>query len=234
MHNDDLYALDTLEKDYLPVLKQKCNLFIHMLEGKKILEVGCGTGNLLQLLASSGLELSGTDYSNEYLNKARKKNPHIVFFQGDLTDKKSWESSANSYDSIICSEVLEHIVDDLIALQIIFSLLKPNGVLIITVPAFNALYSSFDKKIGHHRRYSMKTICDVVKRAGFIIERKRYWNFLGMFGWFILFKLLKQDIKKTSNPILGSLLGNWLKIESKVTFPIGQTIIIKARKTKTA
>lgn len=233
MHNDDLYQLDTLEKDYLPVLQEKCRLFLTMLEGAKILEVGCGTGNLINLLSTNNFELSGTDYSNDYLIKARKKNPEVTFFQGDLTDIKSWERYKNSYDSVICSEVLEHIKYDLTALKIISYLLKTNGVLIITVPAFNLLYSHFDKKIGHYRRYSMKSICNVVNQAGFIIEKTRYWNFLGMFGWFFLFRLLKQDIKKTSHPILGSILGKWLKLESKIIFPLGQTIVIKARKLKT-
>lgn len=231
MSNEDLYALDVLEKDYLPVLRQKCNMLIQMLEGKKLLEVGCGTGNLLGLLTTCDYDLSGTDYSDEYLNKARSKHPEIKFFRGDLTDVASWQEHRDSYDSIICSEVLEHLNDDLTALKIIFSLLKPNGVLIITVPAIGSLYSEFDKKIGHYRRYSMKSISNVVVQAGFTIEKKRHWNFLGMFGWFVLFKLLKQDIQKTSSPILGSILGKWLSLESKITFPIGQTIMIKARKS---
>jgi len=230
MSSEDIFALDILEKDYLPVLRQKASMLILMLEGKKILEVGCGTGNLLGLLSSYDYDLSGTDYSDDYLNKARKKHSAITFFKGDLTNTASWEEHRNSYDSVICSEVLEHLKDDFTALEIIMSLLKPNGILIITVPALDLLYSEFDKKIGHYRRYSMKSICDVVIKAGFVLEKTRHWNFLGMFGWFILFKLLKQDIQKTSSPALGSILGKWLGLESKITFPIGQTILVKARK----
>ncbi len=230
MTSDDLYDLDILEKDYLPVLRKKTNMIFKMLEGKKILEIGCGTGNLLNLLSNHDFELYGSDYSKDYLIKAKQKNPDIEFFQGDLTDTNMWSKHQQAYDSIICSEVLEHLEDDLKALQIINSLLKTNGVLIITVPASMLLYSEFDKKIGHCRRYSMDSICDTVKRAGFDIEKSRFWNFLGMFGWLLLFKLLKQDIKKTSSPILGYVLGAWLKLESVIMFPIGQTIMIKARK----
>lgn len=232
MDNNDLYQLDILETDYLPVLKEKCKLFLKMLKGRKILEVGCGTGNLIKLLSSNNFELSGTDYSNDYIINAKKKNPNVDFFQGDLTDPAFWKKHESVYDSVICSEVLEHIEDDLTALRIVHSILKSDGTLIITVPAVGLLYSEFDKKIGHHRRYSMESASDVISQAGFIIEKARYWNFLGMFGWFILFRLLKQDIKKTSSPILGKILGSWLKIESKVAFPIGQTIMIHARKPK--
>lgn len=230
MTSDDLYDLDILEKDYLPVLQEKSTKIFRMLEGKKILEIGCGTGNLLNLLQNYNFELYGSDYSKDYLSKAKLKNPNIEFFPGDLSDTNMWSKHQQVFDSIICSEVLEHLEDDLRALQIINSLLKTNGVLIITVPALMSLYSEFDKKIGHYRRYSMKTICDTVKLAGFEIEKNRFWNFLGMFGWFLLFKVLKQNIKKTSNPILGIILGKWLKLESIIKFPIGQTIMIKARK----
>lgn len=230
--DDDLYQLDILEKDYLPILQEKCNLLLKMLTGRKILEIGCGTGNLINLLSSKKFEFTGSDYSNDYLIYAKQKNPHIDFFQGDLTEPKSWKQYKNLFDSVICSEVLEHIEDDLTALKIAYSILKPDGTLIITVPAMNFLYSEFDKKIGHYRRYSKKSILKVVNEAGFVIKKARYWNFLGMFGWFFLFRLLKQDIKKTSNPMLGTILGNWLKIESKITFPIGQTIIIHAKKQK--
>ena len=77
MHNDDLYQLETLEVDYLPVLKAKCNLFLKMLNGKKILEVGCGTGNLLRLLSNNNLDLSGTDYSSDYLAYAKIGRAHV-------------------------------------------------------------------------------------------------------------------------------------------------------------
>ena len=226
----DLYDLDILEKDYLPVLQKKSNVILKMLEGKKVLEVGCGTGNLLNILSINDLELHGSDYSNEYLTKAKQKNPNIEFFQGSLTDPTMWGKYNQKFDSIICSEVLEHLPDDLKALKIIHTLLKPNGVLIITVPALMLLYSEFDEKIGHYRRYSMNSICSVVVNAGFDIVQNRFWNFLGMFGWLILFKVLKKDIKKTSSPLLGQILGSWLKLEMKISFPIGQTIMIKARK----
>lgn len=230
MSDDDLFALDTLERDYLPVLERKCNIFNQMLEGKKILEVGCGTGNLLKLLTSTERELSGTDYSVEYLDKAKKKNPEMEFFQGDLTNINSWQHRKNSYDAVVCSEVLEHLKDESIALKIISSVLKPNGVLIVTVPALQILYSDLDKKIGHYRRYTIEEIVQIVSSAGFKVEKKRYWNFLGMFGWFLLFRVLKKSVKNTSSPILGTILGKWLGLESKIKFPLGQTIIIKARK----
>lgn len=222
--------LDILESNFIPWLKEKVRLISSFLEGKKILEVGCGTGNLVQFLSGRNLEIIGTDYSNVYLEKARKKNPNVEFFIADLLHKEEWNSLRNSFDSVIASEVIEHIEDDLTALETIHSLLKPNGVLVLTVPAFNSLYSPIDKKIGHYRRYSKKSICMKMQKAGFKIEKTRYWNLLGLLGWLFTFKILKKDFKTTKKPFIGLILGKWLSFESIIPMPIGLTVFVKAIK----
>ena len=199
--------LDILVENFTPWLKEKTRLISLMIKGKKILEVGCGTGNLIQFLSDKNFQIMGTDYSNVYLDKARKKNPNVKFFNADLMHKESWSSFQNSFDTVIASEVIEHIEDDSFALETIHSLLKPNGILVLTVPAFNSLYSPLDKKIGHYRRYSKQSICRKIQRAGFKIEKTRYWNFLGMLGWLLIFKILKKDFETTKKISAGNILG---------------------------
>jgi len=209
---------------------EKSNLMLSMLEGKKILEVGCGTGPLIQFLKSKNIELSGTDYSNVYLDKARKKYSTVHFFKADLLDLKAWSHLKNNYDTVIAAEVLEHIEDPIKALKTIYYILKPDGILIMTVPAFNFLFSEHDKKIGHYRRYTKKLAKEHVIKAGFKIDTCRHWNLLGFFGWLLNFKILKKDLKSATKFSTDTILGKWLKIESKITMPFGLTIIIKARK----
>lgn len=224
--------LDILGSYYSPLIKMKTNMISKMLEGKRVLEVGCGTGNLIRFLSNNELELMGSDISEKYLNKAKKKNPSIDFFKADLLEDQSWNIFENFFDSVIASEVIEHIDDELKALKTIHSVLKPNGVLIVTVPAFNLLYSLLDKKIGHFRRYSKKSICKVLENAGFKIEKTFYWNFLGFLGWLITFKILKKDFQVTKKTTLPYILGKWLKIESIKPTPIGLTIFVKAKKVE--
>ena len=131
---------------------------------------------------------------------------------------------------MLCSEVLEHIEDDGLALTILNSLLKTNGTLVVTVPAFPLLLSKFDIKEGHVRRYTKNSISEIVTNAGFMIEEIRFWNVFGFFGWLLFFKILNRGFEESTNSFLSSLMGNFLKIESKIKFPFGQTIILKARK----
>ena len=116
------------------------------------------------------------------------------------------------------------------ALKTIFYILKPGGVLVLTVPAFNFLYTKQDEKIGHFRRYSKKSICKAIEEAGFHIESSRYWNLLGLFGWLLNFKILKKDMKDVIKEPTISILGKWLRMEKKIIMPIGLTVIVKARK----
>lgn len=222
-------SFDILDSTYSEWLTEKTNLLSLLLEGKKIIEVGCGTGLLLQYLPKE-LDLTGVDFSQGNLDKAKEKNSHVKFFKADLNDKNSWTEHANSYDSVLCSEVIEHIKDDKTALEILFSLVKPNGVLILTVPAFKLLLSGFDIKEGHYRRYSKKEISCLVEQSGFKIEESRYWNVFGFFGWLFFIKILNLNLKKSSNSLFASIMGKFLKIERRMKFPFGQTVIIKARK----
>ena len=211
--------------------EEKGNILCSLLEGKKILEAGCGTGSLFKYLIDKKFDVTGVDYSKTLLDIAREKNLPVKLFSADLRKKETWKQFESSFDSAISSEVIEHLEDDVLALEIIYYVLKPNGVIVVDTPAFNFLYSGNDKRIGHFRRYTKKSLKEILEKAGFKVEKIRYWNFIGFFGWLFYFKLLKKYYsfldKKTW---MGNFLGKFLKIESKITFPLGLTVLAKARK----
>jgi len=220
---------EIVEANLESFLREKTKAIISLLEGKKILDAGCGTGAVFKFLLENDYKLIGTDFSQTLLDKAIEKNFPVKLFQADLMDKGSFKSLESYFDSVISSEVLEHIEDDFQALKTIHYVLKPNGILVLDVPAFNFLYSPYDKKIGHYRRYTKKSICNVIEKSGFKIESCSYWNLMGFFGWLLFFTVLKKNFRVV-NKNFGKLLGYWLKIESKIKLPFGLTILVKARK----
>ena len=221
--------LEIVETECGEYYKEKSKIMASMLEGK-ILEVGCGTGALLECLPLQEFEFVGADYSEERLEKAKKKKLNAKFIKADLVDKNSWNNLQGSFDTVIASEVIEHIENDSEALGTIAYLLKSGGILILTVPAFKFLYSNFDEKTGHLRRYSKKNICDLIQKAGFKIEKSYYWNLFGFLGWLIFFKILKKEPKEVAMNSMNSIMGKMLALESLVHMPLGLSVFVKARK----
>ena len=131
----------------------------------KVLEVGSGMGESTPYLINSGvLEWTCLEPDEKFISileqkKAERKLPSMCRIeQGTLADL----SSAERYDTILYIDVLEHIKDDQNEVELAITKLEPNGYLIIICPAFIGLYSSFDKAIGHYRRYNKTSLRKVV------------------------------------------------------------------------
>lgn len=140
---------------------------------------------------------------------------------------------AESIDYIYSLNVLEHIKDDLGTLKDLYQKLKPGGRLFLYVPAFDILYSSMDKKVGHLRRYRISGLTRLLSAAGFAKEKAVYVDSLGFLAT-ILYKLVGNR--------RGDLNMNAIKVYDTVFFPasrlldrvvgsfIGKNIMAVARK----
>lgn len=205
-----------------------------------VIDLGCGTGAQALYLAQEGFDVIGIDGSKEMLNMARTqarslKITNIQFIQNTLKDLAE---EGKTFPQIICLDVIEHIDNDIEALEHINKLLTPKGKLVLTVPAHQYLYSKRDKDIGHYRRYSKSELIDKIEKTGFEISRCRYWNLLGYLLTFVLLKVngkgINDDFRK-SKSFLASvkqyLLKKWfINFENKVQTPIGLSLIVEAAK----
>lgn len=171
--------------------------------GRRILEIGCGTGNLTGHLASHGRVLA-VDVQDGYLNEARTKwrdCPEIRFKKIDL-EKSFSPLRAFHPDTLICVNVLEHLSHDHRVLDQCSKLLPPGGKLLLFVPALQCLYGTMDKSYGHFRRYSLGQLKSKVEGSGFQVEYCRYLNLLGILGWWLNGKVLGRKIIPKSQMML--------------------------------
>lgn len=155
-----------------------------------IMEIGCSSGFLIRDLAKTFPEaiIVGADVVKDPLYRLAKTLPGIPLIRFDLLQ---CPLPNRSVDVLIMLNVLEHIKDDVGALQNAFNLLKPGGVLIVEVPACPILYDAYDIELRHFRRYAASELQIKLAKAGFNICRKSHLGFV-LFPAFAAVKLLNK------------------------------------------
>lgn len=165
------------------------------------LDLGCGNGALLSILSRSYplLTLHGIDISE---NATRNADPKLTasIRTGDIIElAQSFES--NSFNTIICSEVLEHVSDPAIVLRDAYRILKPDGYMVITVPAGMEHWSIQDEYAGHLRRFDIPSLRELLLRSGlYPVE---------IYRWGRLFaRLYNQMVSKVGPKVIASCGAN--------------------------
>jgi SAM-dependent methyltransferase len=202
-----------------------------------ILDVGCGTGINSGVLAKHGDTIS-TDASEEALGFSRSRGIDGLV----RSHVESLPFAASTFDVITALDVLEHIGDDLRALDELLRVTRNGGVLVITVPAYGFLWSEHDEALHHRRRYAASELRNKLTNAGFEVERISYYiTFLFFPILFMRFaqSVLKKSIHaKTSHIILPKWLNSFLiailgferVLLRWMNFPFGVSIVCLARK----
>ena len=198
--------------------------------GRRICEVGAGIGNMSGLLLESGPELlvlTDTDpYYCEALQHRFTGSSEVVVDHLTLPDESAVERfQPYALDTIVALNVIEHVAEDVEALGCMASMLQPGGRAIILVPALPALFGSLDQELGHHRRYTRRTISDRMQQAGFRVERTFYFNLLGTIGWWINGRLRKVPRIPSQQLRYFDALVPALRYEDYVPLPVGQSVI---------
>ena len=137
----------------------------------QILDIGCGTGANLEMLAEFG-ECQGVDVSPEALAFCRTRGLDQVR-QGEA---EQLPFADRSFDLVTALDVVEHLDDDLKGLQEMRRVLSSEGRALIFVPAFMFLWGVQDDISNHRRRYTLPELRRVLKDAGFEVERAKYAN----------------------------------------------------------
>lgn len=149
-------------------LFRRYEILKHIRQGEEFLEIGAGNLDLAQDLLNHfdrGTAIdSNPDIAAVYANLSSSTKSHLCLHTEDFLDMAP---SLGEYDCVVACEVMEHVKNDLEFLALISDLVKPNGQLILSVPARMKYWSRDDEIAGHFRRYERDAISEAVLRQGF-------------------------------------------------------------------
>ncbi len=197
--------------------------------GAKLLELGAGHGTFTDLLANSGRQVVASDLSERcatVLEERFSNVPNVQVVHGGVDASATY----GPFDTAILVNVLEHIEDDDDALGRLYESLEADGRLVLWVPAFEALYSEFDRKVGHFRRYKIAGLRSQLERAGFQVEDLRYANSLGAIAWWVVARMLRRTpTRRASVQVFDRYAVPMVRwFESKRHPPFGQSVFAVA------
>lgn len=206
---------------------------LHPYVGERVLDVGCGTGNILKYFLDRE-RVVGIDVGEEFIDKARERFGDRANFRAEVTDISDAgvvELVGETFDTIMCVNVLEHIENDELALEHMNEILSPGGRLLLFVPAHPFLHGSMDEVDGHHRRYTKTTLGTKLAGAGFSIEARHYMNLPGAIAWFIDGRVLRRSfVPATHDGLFQRMVPRIAAVERKMRPPLGLSLVMVGRK----
>ena len=211
----------------LTVLLKSLNLN----KSAEILEIGCGPGGNLKLLKKFG-QVSAVEM-NPYALEEAKKNNGVKLESGYLPDNLPFGDK--QFDAIFLFDVLEHVEQDKFAIQAINERLKRGGHLIITVPALPFLFGKHDKELHHFRRYTKKSLINLLNQENFTVQFSTYFNFL-LLPLAISSRIFDKMFKLNRATFINSVLYQIFSFESIMLnyfhLPIGLSICCVVKKNE--
>ena len=171
---------------------------------KKVLDFGAGSGTYAKMLKKHGTTPDCLEPDAILQSTLAKSGFNVVAGSKDL--------KPNTYDLIYSLNVFEHIENDFEEIKKLQKALKKGGRLIVYVPAYQLLFSSMDKIVGHHRRYRTKRLKDMAASAGLTIKDVGYYDPIG-FGAALAYRMIRGK---------GVLSPKSVKFYDKYAFPVSK------------
>ncbi|WP_114952898.1 class I SAM-dependent methyltransferase [Sphingosinicella terrae] len=205
----------------------------------RILEIGCGTGHNFEMLRGFG-RLDAIEVDPQARSLASRRLGQAV---GDAPLPGLSGVADGAYHLVALLDVLEHVDEDRASLESIAAKLAPGGRILVTVPAYQWMWSVHDAAHHHKRRYSKRTLEAVIRSAGLEAERVGYFNSL-LFPVAAAARLVGRLAGKQSsddklppaplNRLLRGVFGLERHLVGRVSFPVGVSLfaLIGSRSTR--
>jgi 2-polyprenyl-3-methyl-5-hydroxy-6-metoxy-1,4-benzoquinol methylase len=181
------------------LLKKEIGRILKTLKKRKnnisVLDVGCGTGDYVEIFKNYKVNYTGLDLSNYAINKLKRKYPSSNFICEDVFKVKL----VKKFDIVFLSEVLEHITDEVKLLKKINNFLVGDGMLILSVPYDPKLYSYADEQAHHKRRYTKIYLKFVLEKSGFKCDKLICYGFPLLRIYWALTRKFRKRIQTSKN-----------------------------------
>lgn len=236
---DEMFEMETQHWWFVArrkILLHLMNSFFQNKQHTKIADLGCGCGaNLYEI--QKHYDAIGMDLSHDAKKYCLKRGIKIVI--GKLPNKISLPE--NSFDMVLLSDVLEHIENDNEAIKNVSKLLKKDGLILLTVPAYPFLYTKRDVFHHHKRRYTKKQLHTVLQNNGLskvILSHCNFWLFPMIAIVRTFSKLFSNETHtgdlsippKPINNILRYLFESEKYLLGKISLPFGLSLIAVYKK----
>ena len=202
-----------------------------------ILDAGCGTGGLIRTMQQfePRWRITGLDISPLACTYARQRSSASIV-EGSV---EALPFSTNQFDAVVSADVLYHINDTSKALQEFGRVLKPAGILVVNVPAYNWMWSYHDDLVDTKHRFRRSELASLLQQAGFEITISSYANLL-IFPLIIARRKIFVPANPSSDvkpypPLIEALCGSMAALEygalrRGITLPAGNSVFIAARR----
>lgn len=200
--------------------------------GRRVLDAGCGSGNLTRLLLDRELVVAVDEWPDfvDVVSADFSDDENVVVQSIDLADPTMPEALAHHrIDSVICSNVLEHVEDDRAALGNMATLLPAGAPIFLLVPAFPMLYGEHDRADHHFRRYTKRSLRETIAPLPIEIESCHYMNLPGFFAWFLYVRLMRRQLDEGGIGLYDRAIPAIMAVEERVRPPFGQSLVALLR-----
>jgi SAM-dependent methyltransferase len=210
---------------------------LNLTRDARILELGSGTGGNFSLLSRYG-RLTAVEKEDIAREISRGQSADVEIIAGELPNNISLPRG--KFDLICLFDVLEHIEDDVTTMRLVKDLLAQDGVAMITVPAYKALYGPHDIKLHHKRRYEANELRKLLLQSGLQIDSFSFIN-AALLPLAFLARWLDNFLKRQEamgakmppnwlNTILGSIFGAEAHIIKRMNLPFGLSLLAVVRR----
>jgi SAM-dependent methyltransferase len=202
--------------------------------GKRILEIGPGIGNLTKHFIIDAEYIEGIEpntYCADLLLNGFGANPKFSTQTIKVEDCDVEMLSKKNFNTVVCVNVLEHILHDLDTLVKFRQILAGDGNVVLLVPAVPWAYGLYDSAVGHYRRYTRHSMQLLLEKAGFELVLAKYSNMAGLIGWIFNSKIRKAEkLNDFQIRMFDQLVPILSRVERIFIPPFGLSIIAVGRK----